>query len=101
MEGTWNGTLDVSGKQYHIVMTLANRADGTSAGTLVNLDQNRMEIPITTITQRDAALRLEVTAVNGSYASTVNADATELVGTWTEDNLTVPLTFRRPAEGKK
>jgi len=101
MEGTWNGTLDVSGRQYRIVMTLANRADGTSAGTLVNLDQNRMEIPITTITQRGATLTLEVKAINGSYASTVNADATALVGTWTEDNLTLPLTFRRAAEGRK
>ena len=32
LEGTWSGTLDVSGVQRQLVLTLANQPDGTSDG---------------------------------------------------------------------
>ena len=30
LEGTWNGTLDANGTSMHLVLTMANQADGTA-----------------------------------------------------------------------
>src|SRR5439155_8792375 len=39
LEGTWNGTLDVKGKQsLRLVLTLSNQPDGTATGSLVSAD---------------------------------------------------------------
>ena len=54
-----------------------------------------LEIPITTITQKASSVTLDVTTVGGSYAGALNAEGTELAGTWTQGSATLPLTFRR------
>ena len=102
LEGTWNGTLDVNGKQLGLVLKMSNHPDGTATGSLVSVDQG-VEIAVTTITQKASSVILDVKIVGGTYASALNADGTELVGTWTEGPLVLPLTFRRAGttEGKK
>ena len=103
LEGTWNGTLDVNGKQQvRLVLKMSNQPDGTATGSLVTVDQG-VDIPVTTITQKASSLILDIKVVGGTYSSVLNADGTELVGTWTQGSLVLPLTFRRAAatEGKK
>jgi hypothetical protein len=95
LEGTWNGTLAVNGKDMRVVAKMSNLPDGTSMGSIANLDQGGVEIPITTITQKASAVTLTVDAVSGSYEGTLKSDGTELAGTWTQGPLVVPLTFRR------
>jgi hypothetical protein len=96
LEGTWKGALDVNGRQLRFVLKMANQADGTAAGSIANLDEG-LEIPITTITQKASTLTLDVRIVGGSYAASINAQGTELVGTWAQGSLAAPLTFRRAA----
>jgi hypothetical protein len=102
LEGSWNGTLDVNGVQKRLVLTLSNQADGTSAGSFVNVDEG-LEIPITTIVQKASSVTLDVKAVGGSYSGALNPEGTELVGTLTQGPLALPVTFRRGAAtaGKK
>jgi hypothetical protein len=83
------------------ILTLSNQPDGTASGSLVTVDDG-LEIPIATITQNASSLTLDLKAVGASYSGTLNPDATELAGTYTQGSLTLPLTFRRAAtEGKK
>lgn len=98
LEGTWSGTLSVDGKQLQMVLTMTNQADGTAIGHLVNLEHATLEIPIATITQKASNLTLDVKAANGSYAGVLNAAGTELAGTWTENSVALPLTFRRAVQ---
>jgi len=96
LEGTWNGTLDVDGGMQ-LVLTLVNQSDGTSTGSVLNINE-MLEIPIATITQTDGGgLRLDFTAVVASYVATLNRDGTALTGTFTEGPLELPLTFARAA----
>jgi len=45
------------------------------------------------------ALEPDLKAVSGSYSGTVNADGTELTGTFIQGTAVLPLTFRRsPAQ---
>lgn len=97
LEGTWNGTLDVKGRQVRIVLRMANQPDGTATGTILSLDGGGVELPIA-MTQKASSLIIDVTAVGGSYVGVLNAAGTELVGTWTQGPAVLPLTFRRAAE---
>src|SRR5258708_5876704 len=92
LEGTWNGTLDVAGTQKRLVLTMSNQPDSTSTGTIVSLDAGGMEIPVT-IAQKATGVTVDVKRVNGSFVGTLNADGTQLVGTWTQGPLVLPLTF--------
>jgi hypothetical protein len=94
LEGTWSGTLEVRGVQRQLVLTMANQPDGTSTGTLLNVEES-LEIPIGAITQTESKVALEIKAVSGSYSGALNADATELAGTLTQGSVTLPLTFRK------
>lgn len=95
-EGTWEGTLSApNGTQLRLRLKLANGADGTAAGVLNSLDQGGQDIPINTITQKGAHIKLELKLVNGSYEGDLKGD--ELAGNWTQ-GLALPLTFKRAAK---
>ena len=100
LEGTWSGTLEVNGAPMRILLKMANQADGTSTGSVANLDQGAVDIPVSGITQTAANVNIEVKMVNGSYSGAVNAAGTELSGTWTQGAFTAPLNFRRDNQGK-
>jgi hypothetical protein len=95
VEGTWEGSLSANGKTLRLVLKLANQADG-AAGSMASVDQGGAEIPITTITQKDTSLKLEIKTISGSYAGDLKDGA--LVGQWTQGQSTLPLTFTRPAK---
>jgi hypothetical protein len=95
LEGTWNGTLDIDGG-LRIVLTLVNQPDGTATGTFLNLNEG-LEIPITAITQKASSVTLEAKGVQSTYSGALNAEGTELTGTFTQGPLSLPLTFRRAA----
>ena len=90
--GTWEGTLDVKGTMLRLVLTLANGPDGAT-GTLVSVDQNNIEIPVTKITEEGAHVKLTITMVSGGFEGDVKGG--ELAGTWTQGPLSLPLVFKR------
>jgi hypothetical protein len=96
LEGTWIGTLEVNGAQRRIILKLSNHSDATATGSIAESDDG-LEIPITAISKKASSVAFEVKSINGSYAGTLNAPATELAGTWTQSATSLPLTFRRDA----
>ena len=92
--GSWDGTLDVKGTLVRLTLTMTNRPDGTSAASIVNVDEG-LEIPVSAITQAGPSVTLEVKSINGSYTGTVNGAGTELAGTFSQGTGSVPLTFKR------
>ncbi|HEY1304842.1 MAG TPA: hypothetical protein VGF24_14870 [Vicinamibacterales bacterium] len=94
-EGTWNGVLDVNGKSMRFVMTVVNHANGTSTGSVMNLDGGGVEVPVSAIAQKASSLTVEIKAVSGSYTGTLSPDGSTLTGTWTEPSLSAAVTFTR------
>jgi hypothetical protein len=94
LEGTWNGTLETAGGQMRLTLKMANQPDGTAAGTIVSVDGSGVEIPIT-IKQNAANLAIDLPTVGASFTGVLNPAGTELTGTWTQQSLTLPLTFQR------
>jgi hypothetical protein len=91
-EGTWNGTLDVNGQQMRLIVKMANQSDGSAVGTIVSPDGSGVEIPIA-MTQKGSTLAIDVPIIGGAYSGTLNS-AGELVGTWSQARMTLPLTLR-------
>ena len=96
--GDWQGALSVQGSLYHIVLHMAAAKDGTLTATVDNIDQGAMGVPATAVTLKDSTLSVTVDAFQGVYEGTVNKDATEIAGTWTQDQ-PIELNFTRvPAQ---
>ena len=96
LEGSWNGTIDVGGKSERLVLKMTNHADGTSTGTILDLDGSNVEIPVA-LTQKASNLTVDIAAVAATYAAVLTAGG-ELVGTWTQGPISIPVTFKRGAK---
>jgi len=100
LEGAWNGTMELQGKQLQFLLTMSNQPDGTAKGTLVSYDDG-LEIPLTGIAQNGTGVTLDLKGVGGSFSGALKAENMELAGTYSQGPLTAPLTFGRAPEGKK
>jgi hypothetical protein len=99
LEGTWNASPTVGDVTMRLVLTLSNQADGMSTGTISNLEEGGVTIPLT-IKQAGANVTLEIAPVKASYTATLNSAGTELVGTYTQAGATIPVTFQRAASAR-
>ncbi|MGD0000716.1 MAG: hypothetical protein ABSE21_11520 [Bryobacteraceae bacterium] len=93
--GTWEGTLLDQGVPKRMVFKIANDESGASA-VLISVKVGA-EIPVATIEQKDAELKLSVQAVGGEYWGEINQDGTELSGSWTQSGNNLPLKFKKKA----
>lgn len=94
LEGTWNGTLQTDGLTLRAVLTVTNQPGGKAIGQLVSLDEGGLTLPVVVV-QNGSRVSYEQKGVPGSYSGTLSADATELSGTFTVRDVSLPLTFRR------
>jgi hypothetical protein len=94
LEGRWSGALRTGAGDVRVVLTLANRPDGGSSGMFISLDEGGMMLPVR-ITQRAADVTIELSGVDGVYSGTLNAAGTELTGTFTKRDASLPLTLTR------
>jgi hypothetical protein len=95
--GTWEGALEAGGGSLRLVLTVSNGQAGSEA-TLVSVDQGNAQIPVSTITQTGKKLVLQVNAVGGGYEGEINAEGTQLTGSWTQQGNTLPLTLKKAAK---
>lgn len=94
LAGIWNGTLDLKERQMRVVLTLTNQADGTATGTIMSPDGTGVEIPVA-ITHKGTNVVINVPSVGITFTGALKPDASELIGTWTQGDVSLPLTFRR------
>jgi hypothetical protein len=94
--GDWQGTLNAGGVQLRLALHVAAAKDGSLTATLDSLDQGAIGIPVSSIDLRQTQLTLGVPAVGGTYSGTVNKDATEIDGTWSQGQ-PLTLNFKRVA----
>src|SRR5215469_2377029 len=93
--GDWNGTLHANGGELRLVLHISKNSDGSLKATLDSVDQGANGIPVSSATLKDSKLSLDVQAVHGMYEGKVNADASEIAGTWRQGGKSFPLTFTR------
>jgi hypothetical protein len=95
--GDWSGTLTVGPAQLRLVLHLTAAKDGSLTATLDSIDQGANSIPVSSATLTGSKLSLAVPAVpgGGAYEGTVNKDASEIDGTWSQGPQSMALNFKR------
>lgn len=96
LEGTWEGTLD-AGEKLRLVLIVSKVNDGAYSGKIDSLDQGA-SIPIEVITVDGNSVRLELKTVGGVFEGKLNADHSELTGTFSQGGALLPLTLKRSAK---
>src|SRR5262249_43502654 len=91
----WQGTLTAGGAKLRLVLKVAKSAEGKLTGTLDSPDQNANGIPISSIDQSGNEVKLQLTAIGGSYAGKMDAAGIEIAGEWKQGGQTLPLVFKR------
>jgi hypothetical protein len=99
LEGTWNATLAANGLAIRVVLTLMNGGDGRSSGHLVNLDQGGLTLPLA-IAADGASVTLTSVAVPAVFRGALDGSG-DLVGTFSQGSLSIPVTFRRAVAGAR
>ncbi len=91
--GNWNGTLEVGAVKLRVVFKIRHAAEGALTAKMDSLDQGARDISVNAVTVKDKTLRLEVKAVDGVYAGTLDAAGMKATGQWAQGPTTLPLTL--------
>jgi uncharacterized protein len=94
LAGTWNATVGTRQGGVSVVLTLSNTGEGRSMGSLVNLHDGGIELPLA-IEETASGVTLRTTPIDSSFSGTLSADGTVLDGTLRQRTQSVPVTFRR------
>ncbi len=95
LEGNWEGALETPGGTLRLVVHFKNQPDKTVKATMDSLDQNSTDLPLTDVVQNGTAVEFQLKLVNGSYKGTLNKEATQLAGEWTQGGSSLPLTLKK------
>jgi hypothetical protein len=92
--GDWTGTLP---QAHPIALVLHLRTDesGLGSGTLDTADRRARNLVLSGIRKNGASLSFDVRLIGGTFHGERSPDGGRIVGTWTQNGVTAPLTFER------
>lgn len=92
--GEWNGAI--AGK-LRVIVRVDRAADGSLHGSLESVDQGHVKLDIDEVAfDGKKSVRFEMKKIAAAYDAELNADGSEMSGTWQQSGAMVPLTLRRP-----
>jgi hypothetical protein len=100
IDGTWTGALDTPPTKVHLVLSIANTADGLSA-KLQSPDQSPAWIAATTVTRTGASFTFDVKPLGALFEGKIGADLNSIDGTFTQKGTPTPLVLTRVKEPAK
>ena len=97
--GTWQGALKVQtpqgSQELRTVIKISTTDNDKLAAVFYSIDQHSPAIPATTFTRNGSAVKMTITALNGTYEGKVNADGNTIDGTWTQGGPVIPLVLTK------
>ena len=101
LDGVWRAVLSASGREFRFVLTIARQPDGTALAHEISVDEGGLLIYVV-VTQNGRHVTVESQGVVTSFSGDLNAAGTEIAGTWTQGETTLPLTLTRATvEGRR
>lgn len=88
--GTWQGTLQVPGRELRTVFKISTTDADTLKAVLYSIDQGGGGIPATSVTLQGSAVKISIVGIGGTFEGKVSADGNSIAGTWTQGQ---PLTL--------
>ena len=93
--GEWRGILVVGLGKLRLLLQVYTHDDTSLTGSIFSVDQANVEIPISSLTSQDGHVRFKMRKIRATYEGTMNADGSEIQGTWNQRGQELPLIFRR------
>jgi RNA polymerase sigma factor (sigma-70 family) len=100
MQGNWEGIITANQAQLRLVLRIFKTND-TYRAVIDSVDQGAKNIPVTRLLARKDSIHAELPALNADYQATLNADGTEMSGTWKQLNQSFPLRLTRTTEAAR
>ncbi|HTC89041.1 MAG TPA: TIGR03435 family protein [Bryobacteraceae bacterium] len=97
LTGTWQGALEAPkapGGQLRIVIKISTTDTDALKAELYSIDQGAGAMA-GNVTLQASAIKIAVPSVAGSYEGRLSADASTIVGTWTQGPMPRPLNLKR------
>ena len=94
-EGTWQGALEGHGMRLRLQLHVSHADQNQLLAALDSPDQGVSGLPATKVRQKDAAFHFEIPEVSGVYEGTLNSAKTVISGSWTQNEVTQKLEFKR------
>jgi hypothetical protein len=95
LEGNWEGAVETPSGSLRLVVHFKNLPDQTVKATLDSLDQGAADLPLTDVVQKESAVEFQLRLANGAYKGTLNKEATQITGDWTQGGGTMPLVLKK------
>lgn len=92
IEGTWNGTLAVSGVELPIIFKVTKNGETYNA-TLKSPKQSNQKIPCDMVTYQEGVFTAEVKAIRVTYKGTLTGD--EIKGVFNQGGNELPLNLKQ------
>ena len=102
--GDWEGTLKVGQAELRLALHVTGDEKKGLKATLDSIDQNAMNVPVTSIALAGSTLTFSIEPIGGTYEGKVSGDSSSISGTWAQGGGSLPLEFKRAApraEAKK
>ena len=94
--GDWKSVVVRDGNPLHVVLHIAVDSTGALTATIDAVEMQADGVVVSNVVLKDTKLTFDVEQAPGSFAGTLNKDATEIDGTWTGENGTaVPMNFTK------
>ena len=94
--GHWQGSLRPTPiVEMRLVLEVSAVTGGQLGGVMMSVDQGKDRIPITAISEKEGAVKLELPRIGGSFEGRLSGDGSEIAGDWKQGGQNLSLVFRR------
>jgi pimeloyl-ACP methyl ester carboxylesterase len=97
VDGSWEGTLDVSVAKLRLVLNITTK-DGQPSATLDSPDQGATGLPIDTIRITEDLVFFEMKSLGAMYQGKLSKDGSQIDGEFSQQGQKFPLTFKRAGQ---
>ena len=95
LQGAWEGTLKVGNVALRLNLRIAEPTSGTFHAQMDSVDQGARNLPVTSLTYNQPAIRFEMSSINGVFEGNLDDRGDQMTGTWIQAGKKFPLTFQR------
>jgi len=96
VSGNWDGVLRIGEQKLRLLLKISDVPNGGLQAVVDSLDQpNGNNLQVDSLTFQNNLLHFEMKALNIAFEGTLNTAGSEIVGTFTQSGVSVPLIFRK------
>jgi uncharacterized protein len=95
VNGNWQGTLRISAIEMRLGFVVSSTTGGKLAGSCFSVDQNNVEIPVSTVTFENGTLTMLLPKIQAEYRGKLSENGKQIEGTFTQAGMKLPLTLKK------